>query len=168
MMNTHTHLDKRTDTIDPLDMSFVSLDLATHDIQFQIDDDLGTEHLPIEVSIDAPSRENSSINHTRYKFDQTGRIDRYTDFVITAVESMRPLRNTEASVLRVTPFQMKLALIKERRRLRRQYSQTEELAVKTCINQLQKQIKYDIMIETQASWEKVCNSISSETSQNES
>ena len=40
------------------------------------------------------------------------------------------------------------ALIKERRRLRREYSQTKDPAVKTRINQLQKQITDDIRTET--------------------
>ena len=61
-----------------------------------------------------------------------------------------------------------LALIKEKRRLRRQYSQIKDPAVKTCINQLQKQVKEDLRVETQASWEKFCNSISLEADSNES
>ena len=44
-----------------------------------------------------------------------------------------------------------VALIKEKRRLRRQYCQINDSAVKTCIIQLQKQIKDDIKMETQAS-----------------
>ena len=54
-------------------MAFVSPNLAKHDIQFQIGDDLGRDHLPIEVSIDDPPHRNSSTNHTKYKFDQTNR-----------------------------------------------------------------------------------------------
>ena len=61
-----------------------------------------------------------------------------------------------------------LALIKEKRKLRRQYSQRKDPAVKTRINQLQKQVKDDLRIELQASWEKFCNSISLETDSNES
>ena len=61
-----------------------------------------------------------------------------------------------------------LALIKEKRKLRRQYSQREDPAVKTRINQLQKQVKDDLRIESQASWEKFCNSITLETDSNES
>ena len=41
-------------------------------------------------------------------------------------------------------------------------------AVKTRINQLQKQIKDDLRVESQASWEKFCNSISLETDSNKS
>ena len=61
-----------------------------------------------------------------------------------------------------------IALIKEKCRLRRQYSQNKDLAVKTRINQLQKQVKGELRVETQASWEKFCNSISLETDPSES
>ena len=54
-------------------MPFVSPNLVKHDIQFQIGDDLGSDHLPIEVSTDAPPHRNSHTNHTKYKFDQTDR-----------------------------------------------------------------------------------------------
>ena len=60
-----------------------------------------------------------------------------------------------------------LALIKEKRTLRRQYSQVKDPAVKTRIKQLQKQVREDLRVETQASWEKFCNSTSSESDTNE-
>ena len=44
-----------------------------------------------------------------------------------------------------------LALIKEKCRIRRQYSQIKDSAVKTRINQLQKQVKEDLRVESQAS-----------------
>ena len=55
-----------------------------------------------------------------------------------------------------------LALIKEKRKLKRQYSQAHDPLVKTCINQLQKEIKDNLTTESQASWEKFCNDISLE------
>ena len=61
-----------------------------------------------------------------------------------------------------------LPLIKEKRRLRGQYSQIKGPAVKTRINQLQKQVKEDLRIESQASWEKFCNSISLESDPSQS
>ena len=61
-----------------------------------------------------------------------------------------------------------LALIKEKRRLRRQYPQKKDPAIKTRINQLQKQVKEELKIESLVSWEKFCNSISLETDSNES
>ena len=60
-----------------------------------------------------------------------------------------------------------LALIKEKRRLRRQYSQKKDLAVKTRINQLQKQVKEELKVESLVSWEKFYNSISLENNPNE-
>ena len=45
----------------------------------------------------------------------------------------------------------------------RQYSQNKEPALKTSINQLQKQVKDELRVEMQASWENVGNSISLET-----
>ena len=61
-----------------------------------------------------------------------------------------------------------LALIKERRRLRRQYSQAHDPLEKTRINQLQKEIKGNLRLESQASWEKFWNDVSLETNHIES
>ena len=45
----HMHMDRANDSADLLDMAFISSNLAKHDIQFQVSDDLGSDHLPIEV-----------------------------------------------------------------------------------------------------------------------
>ena len=50
----HTHMDRANSSTDKLDMAFISPNLANHEIQFQIGDDLGSDHLPIEISIDTP------------------------------------------------------------------------------------------------------------------
>ena len=42
----HTHMDRANGSTDLLDMAFISPDLTKHDIQFQIGDDLGSDHLP--------------------------------------------------------------------------------------------------------------------------
>ena len=60
-----------------------------------------------------------------------------------------------------------MALIKEKCRLRRQYSQNKDPAVKTRINQLQKQVKEELKVESLVSWEKFCNSISLKNNPNE-
>ena len=60
-----------------------------------------------------------------------------------------------------------IELIKDKRRFRRQYSQNKDPTVKTRINQLQKQVKDQLRVETQASKEKFCNSISLETNTSE-
>ena len=61
-----------------------------------------------------------------------------------------------------------IALIKEKRMLRGHYSQNKDSAVKSRINQLQKQDNEELKIESLVSWEKFCNSISLETNSNES
>ena len=110
----HTHMDRANGSTDLLDMVFILPNLAKHDIQFQIGDDLGNDHLPIEVATDAPPHRNSSINHSKYKFDQTDReVFESTleaalgsaDF--SALTSIKPFRNPKACDLRVIPFLMK-------------------------------------------------------------
>ena len=65
-----THIERANGSTDLLDMAFVSPNLAKHDIQFQIGDHLGSDHLPIEISIDAtPHRNPYTTNHTKYNFD---------------------------------------------------------------------------------------------------
>ena len=66
-------MDRAKGGTDILDMAFKSPNLAKHDIQFQIGDDVGSDHLPIEISIDTPLHRNTFTNHTKYKFDQTDR-----------------------------------------------------------------------------------------------
>ena len=67
----HTHMDRRNGNTDILDMAFISPNLAIHDIQFQIGVDMGSDHLPIEISIDTIPHRNTFTNHIKYKFDQT-------------------------------------------------------------------------------------------------
>ena len=192
----HTHKDSVHGSTDILDMAFISPSLAIHDIQFQIGVvDLGSDHLPIQISIDTTPRRNTSTNPTKYKFDQTDRevfestldealgsadfsglqstcdLDKYADFIVTAIsttvdkaipksKSVRPESNPISDET--------LALIKEKRRLRRQYSQKKDPTIKTHINQLQKQVKEELKVESLVSWEKFYNSISLETDSNES
>ena len=178
----HTHMDRAKGSTDILDMAKYRPNLAEHDIQFQIGDDLGSDHLPIEISIDTPPHRNTFTNHTKYKFDLTDRevfestleealgsadfsghlstsdLDKYADFIITAIhtavdkailtsKSVRPENNPISNET--------LALIKEKRKLRRQYSQKKDPAVKTRINQLQKQVKEELKVES--SLENNCN-----------
>ena len=62
----HTYLDRNTGNTDILDMAFTSLNLSKHDIKFLIGDDLGSDHLPIEVAIDAPPHRNIHTNPVGY------------------------------------------------------------------------------------------------------
>ena len=152
-------------------MAFISQNLAIHDIQFQIGVDLGSDHLPIEISIDTTPHRNTFTNHIKYKFDQTDRevfesileeapgsedfsgplstsdLDKYADFIIPALhtavdkaiptsKSVRPESNPISSET--------LVLIKEKRKLRRLYSQRKDPAVKMRINQLQNKLRMNL------------------------
>ena len=148
----------------------------------------------MEISIDAAPHRNSSTNHTKYKFDQidievfestleaalgfedfsgltsTSDLDKYADFIVSAISTAvdRAIPKSKNVGSESNPISNEtLALIKEKRTLRRQYSQIKDSAVKTLINQLQKQVKEDLRVETQASWEKFCNSTSLESDPNE-
>ena len=105
------HLDKRTGNTDILGMTFISPNPTKHDIQFLIGDDLGSSHLPIEISRDAQHPGNIHTNPIKYKFVQINRevfksalqaamssgdvpelksaqdIDKYADFIVTAIST---------------------------------------------------------------------------------
>ena len=147
------------------------------------------------MSIDAPPHRNSYTNYTKCKFDQIDRevfksileaalgsedfsgltstsdLDKYADFIVSAINTAvdRAIPKSKSVRSESNPISYEtLALIKEKRMLRRKYPQNKDPAVKTRINQLQKQVKEGLRVETEASWEKFCNSISLETDPSES
>ena len=84
----------------------------------------------------------------------TSDLDKYADFIVSAISTAvdRAIPKSKSVRTETNPISEEtLALIKEKRRLRRQYSQIKDPAVKTRINQLQKQVKDDLRVETQAS-----------------
>ena len=98
-------------------------------------------------------------------------INKDADFIVTAISTAvgKAIPTSKSGHPESQPVSDEtLALIKEKRRLRRQYSQAHDPLVKTLINQLQKEIKDNLRIESQASWEKFCNDISLETNHTES
>ena len=86
----------------------------------------------------------------------TSDLDKYADFIISEISTAvgRAIPKSKSVRPESNPISNEtLAPIKEKRRLMRQYSQIKDPAVKTRINQLQKQVKEDLKVETQASWE---------------
>ena len=74
----------------------------------------------------------------------TSELDKYVDFIITAISTAvdKAIPQSKSERSESNPISDEtVALIKEKRRLRRQYSQIKDPAVKMRINQLQKQIK---------------------------
>ena len=128
-------------------MAFISLNLTTHDIQFLIGDDLGNDHLSIEISIDTQPHKNIHTNPIGYKFNQTDRevfestlevalssgevpeltstqdIDKYADFIVTAISTAvdKAIPTSKSGRPESQPvLEESLAPIKEKCRLRRQ------------------------------------------------
>ena len=161
-------------------MAFTSPNLSKHDIQFLTGDDLGSDHLPIEIAIDTQPHRKTHINPVRYKFNQTNRevfestleaalssgdipelkstqdIDRYADSITTTISTAvdKAIPTSKSGRPESQPISDEtLVLIKEKRKLRWHYSQAHDPLVKTRINQLQKEIKDNPRIESQASWE---------------
>ena len=86
--------------------------------------------------------------------------DKYADFITTAISTAvdKAISTTKSGHPESQPIlDETLALTEEKQRLRQQYSQAHDPLVKTSINQLQKEIKDNLRIESQASWEKFCN-----------
>ena len=171
-------MDRANGNTELLNMAFISPNLAKYDFQFQMGDDLGSDHLPIKISTDTPPHTNSTTNLTKYKFYQTDRevfestleaalgsedfsgltstsgLDKYADFIVFAISAPvdRAIPKSKSVRTESNPISDEtIALIKEKRRLRRQYSLIKDPAVKTRINQLQKQVKEDLRVESQAS-----------------
>ena len=125
-------MDWRNGNTDILDMAFITQNLIIHDTQFQIGVDLGSDHLPIEITIDTTPHGTHSLtppgtNLTRLTevFESilekalgsgdfsghlsTNDLDRYADFMSLhyTLRAIKPFRNPKACDLRVTQFQMK-------------------------------------------------------------
>ena len=78
-------------------------------------------------------------------------IDKYADFITTAISTAvdKAILKAKSRRPECQPISDKtLVLIKEKRKLRRQYSQVHDPLVKTRINQLLKEIKDNLRIES--------------------
>ena len=132
---------------------------------------------PLKPQLITTPHRNTFTNHLKYKFDQTDRevfesileealgsedfsghlstsdSDKYADFIITALHTAvdKAIPTSKSVRPESNPISSETALIKEKRKLRRLYSQRKDPAVKTRINQLQKQVKDELRIESQAS-----------------
>ena len=65
--NRHTHEDPVHGTSDILDTAFLSPGLSSRDISFRIaDDHMGSDHFPIQISIDKPLKQNTPLTAPHY------------------------------------------------------------------------------------------------------
>ena len=124
-----------------------------------------------EKCLNQPALEAALSSGDVPELKSTQDIDKYADFITTAISTAvdKAITTSESGYPESQPISEEtFALIKKKRGLRRQYSQAHDPLVKTRINQLQKEIKDNLRIESQASWEKFCNDISLETNHTES
>ena len=140
-------------------------------------------------SLDKPLKWNTPITEPRYRFDKSNDDllhntlkDNLTniDTNITTQDELEELavilcdklmKVVDTSTPKVysrndpkSPIsQAILDLIKEKRRLRRLYNNTQDTNIKSTIDKLQKEIRTKVNQESTLSWEKFCNSISLES-----
>ena len=69
--NKPTRDDPFHGTSDILDMVFLSPGLSSRDIFSVADDQMGSNHFPIQISLDKPLKRNTSDTERRYRFDRT-------------------------------------------------------------------------------------------------
>ena len=150
---------------------------------------MGSDHFPIQISLGKPLKRNTPLTEPQYRFDKTdddllhntlkdslkstdtdittqdeleGLAVTLCDKLMKAVDTSTPKtysRNDPKSPI----SQAILDLIKEKRRFRRLYNNTQDPNTKPTINKLQKEIRTKIKQESTISWEKFCNSISLES-----
>ena len=149
---------------------------------------MGSDHFPIQISLDKPLKRNTPLTEPCYRFDKTNDDllhntlkDNLTniDTNITTQDELEELAVTLCGKLMKavdtsTPevyshndpkspiSQAILDLIKEKRRLRWLYNSTQDPNTKSTINKLQKEIRTKIYQESTISWEKFCYSITLE------
>ena len=154
-------IQHKNGTSDILDMAFISPGLSSQDLSFSIaDDHMGSDHFPIQISLDKPLRRSTPLTEPRYRFDKTdndllhntlkdslNNIDTnimtqdeleelavtLCDKLMKAVDSSTPKsysRNDHKSPI----SQAILDLIKEKRRLRRLCNNTQDPYTKSTIN----------------------------------
>ena len=188
--NRHTRDDPFHGTSDILDMAFLSPGLSSRDISFSVaDDHMSSDHFPIRISLDKPLEQNTPLTELHYRYDKTNddllhntpkdsltnidtnitTQDELKELAVTLCDKLMKAVNTSTPKVysRNDPkspiSQAILELIKEKRRLRRLYNNTQDPNIKSTINKLQKENRTKINHESTISWEKFCNSISLES-----
>ena len=150
---------------------------------------MGSDDFPIQISLDKPLKQNIPFAEPRYRFDKTDddllhntlkdsltnidtditTQDELEELAVTLCDKLMKAVDTSTPTVHSpndpkSPIsQAILDVIKEKRRLRWLYDNTQDPNIKSTINKLQKEIKTKINLESTISWEKFCNSISLES-----
>ena len=186
----HTRDDPFHGTSDILDMAFITLGLSSRDISSSVaDDHMGSDHFPIQISLYKPLKRNTPRTELRYRFDKTNNDllhntlknsltnidtnitnqDELEELAVTLCDKL--IKAVDISTPKVyscndpkSPISQAIHdLLKEKRRLRQLYNNTQDPDINSIINKLQKEIRTKINQESTISWEKFRNSISLES-----
>ena len=149
-------------------MAFTSPGLSSRDLSFSVaDDHMGSDHFPIHISLDKPLKRNTPLTEPCYQFDKTDNDllhntlkdslnnidtnimtqDELEELAVTLCDKLMKAVNssTPKSYSRNDPkspvSQVILDFVKEKRRLRRLYNNTQDPNTKSTINKLQKEIR---------------------------
>ena len=171
-------------------MAFITPGLSFRDIFFSVaDDHMGSDHFPIQISLDKSHKRNTPLTEPHYQFDKTNddllhntlkdslsnidtnitTQDELEELVVTLCDKLMKAVDTSTPEVyscngpKSPISQAILDLIKEKRRLRQLYNNTQDPNTKSTINKLQKEIRTKIKQESTISWEKLCDSISLES-----
>ena len=168
--NRHTSEDPVHGTSDILDMAFITPGLSSRDISFSVaDDHMGSDHFPIQISLDKQLKRNTPLTEPRYRFDKTNddllhntlkdsltnidtnitTQDELEELAVTLCDKLMKAVDTSTSKVysRNDPkspiSQATLDLIKEKRRLRRLYNNTQDQArIQTGLSGLYKPVRF--------------------------
>ena len=151
--NRHTREDPVHGTSDILGMAFITLGLSSRDISFSVaDDHMGSDHFPIQISLNKQLKWNTPLTEPRYRFDKTiddllyntlkdsltnidtniTRQDEIEELAVTLCAKLMKAVDTSTPKVysRSDPkspiSQAILDLIKEKRRVNRLYSNTHD------------------------------------------
>ena len=150
---------------------------------------MGSDHFPIQISLEKPLKWNTPLTEPRYRFDKTNgdllhrtlkdsltnidtnitTQDELEELAVTLCDKLMKAVDTSTPTVyscsnpKSPISQAILDLIKEKRRLRQLYNNSQDPNIKSTINRLQKEIRTKINQESTISWEKFCNSISLES-----
>ena len=150
---------------------------------------MGSDHFPIQISLDKPLKRNTPLTEPHYRSDKTNNDllhntlkdslsnidtnittqDELEELAVTLCDKLMKAVDTSTPKVyscngpKSLISQAILDLIKEKRRLRWLYNNTQDPNIKSTINKLQKEIRTKINQESTISGEKFCNSISLES-----
>ena len=171
-------------------MAFITPGLSSRDISFSVaDDDMGSDHFAIQISFDKPLKRDTPLTEPRCRSDKINddllhntlkdslsnidtnitTQDELEELAVTLCDKLMKAVDTSTPEVYSrndpkSPISQAIPdLIKENRRLKWLYNNTQDPNIKSTINRLQKEIRTKINQESAISWKKFCNSISLES-----